>query len=274
MSERSAGWTEAGALRVPQITAAFWVIKGFSTALGEAMSDWSVHAIAPEVAVVCGFVAFVVALLVQMRRRGYQRWAYWFAVAMVGVFGTMAADVLHVAVGVPYAVSSIFYAVVLAAVFVVWRRVEGTLSIHDVNTGRREAFYWATVVATFATGTAVGDLTAITFHLGYIASTVLFAGLILVPAFGYRVLRWNGVASFWIAYVLTRPLGASVADALGKPRVDGGLGWGDGIVAGGFAVAMILMVAYLARARADVQPSTREADDLSAIGLAFRLPTE
>ena len=107
--------------------------------------------------------------------RRYIAWPYWFAVVMVGVFGTMAADVLHVGFGVPYIASSALYAVVLAAVFVTWQRTEQTLSIHTINTARREAFYWAAVVATFAMGTAVGDLTAVTLHLGYLGSAVLFA---------------------------------------------------------------------------------------------------
>jgi uncharacterized membrane-anchored protein len=242
-----------GALRVPQITAAFWITKGLSTALGESTSDYSVHAIAPQLAVIGGFVAFVVALAIQLRQGRYQRWAYWFAVAMVGVFGTMAADVLHVGLGVPYVVSSVLYAVALAAVFATWRATEHTLSIHTIDSARRELFYWATVVATFAMGTAVGDYTAITVNLGYFPSAALFGGLILVPAVGYRWLHWNPVACFWTAYVLTRPLGASIADGLGKPRADHGLGWGAGPVAVGFAVAMVALVGYLALTRHDEQ---------------------
>ena len=245
--------TRREALRVPQITAAFWITKGLSTALGESTSDYSVHAIAPQVAVVGGFAAFVVALVIQLRARRYQRWAYWFAVAMVGVFGTMAADVLHVGLGVPYAVSSLLYAIVLATVFASWRATEHTLSIHTIDSTRRELFYWATVVATFATGTAVGDYTAVTLNLGYFPSAALFAGLILIPAVGHRWWRWNTIACFWVAYVLTRPLGASIADGLGKPHADHGLGWGAGPVAAGFAVLMVGMVGYLALTGRDVQ---------------------
>jgi uncharacterized membrane-anchored protein len=147
-------------LRVPEIGVTFWVIKGLSTAMGESTSDYLVHAMAPELAVLLGFVAFLGALALQFRQERYVAWSYWLAVAMVGVFGTMAADVLHVGLGVPYTVSSILYAVVLAIVFIAWRGTEQTLSIHTVSTPRREAFYWATVVATFAMGTAVGDFTA------------------------------------------------------------------------------------------------------------------
>ena len=180
-------------------------------------------------------------------------WTYWLAVVGVGVFGTMAADVLHVRFGVPYTVSTVLYGVVLLAVFVAWHQVEGTLSIHTVDTPRREAFYWAVVVATFAMGTALGDLTATTFHLGYFGSGLLFAGVIVIVALGYRRLGWNAIFAFWLAYVTTRPLGASFADWMGKPPSLGGLGWGEGPVALALSVAIFCLVAYLAITRRDVQ---------------------
>jgi len=248
--------TARGALRVPEITIYFWVIKAMTTAMGESTSDYAVHAISPVVAVLIGFAAFA-ALALQLARRRYVAWAYWLAVMMVGVFGTMAADVLHVGFGVPYIISSALYAVVLAAVFFTWDRTERTLSIHTVNTTRRELFYWAAVVATFAMGTAVGDLTAVTLHLGYLLSAVLFLFLIAIPAIGYRWLGWNPILSFWCAYVLTRPLGASVADWLGKPRYLGGLGWGDGPVAFSLTGMIAVLVTYLAVTRTDVQDLAR-----------------
>ena len=189
------------------------------------------HALGPAPAVVLGFIGFVGALALQFRMRRYLAWTYWLAVVGVGVFGTMAADVLHVGFGVPYPASTVLYAVVLAAVFVTWQTTEKTLSIHSIDTARREAFYWAAVVATFAMGTALGDLTATTLGLGYLASAFLFAGIIAIPAVGYWKLDWNPIFSFWFAYVITRPLGASVADWMGKPTSAGGLGWGGGPVA-------------------------------------------
>ncbi|MBV9660597.1 MAG: hypothetical protein JO337_05520 [Acidimicrobiales bacterium] len=246
--------TKRGALRVPEIGAAFWVIKGMSTAMGEATSDYSVHAIDPVVAVLLGFAAFVIALVLQFRQARYRAWTYWFAVCMVGVFGTMAADVLHVRFGVPYTASSILYGAVLLAVFSSWRMTEGTLSIHSVNSPRREAFYWLAVVATFAMGTAVGDFTAYTLHLGYFASTALFAGIIAIPAAGCRWFGWNRVFSFWFAYVVTRPLGASIADGLGKPKNVSGLGLGDGWIALAFGLGILLMVSY----QAATQAATRD----------------
>jgi uncharacterized membrane-anchored protein len=197
--------TARKALRVPEITALFWVVKGLSTAFGESVSDYLVRTISPIPAVLLGFVGFVAALVTQFAMRRYVAWAYWGAVCMVGLFGTMAADVLHVGFGVPYVAAAVLYGAALAAVYLIWQRTEGTLSIHSVDTARREAFYWAAVVTTFALGTSAGDLAAITLHLGYLGSIVLFAVLIAVPAAGYRWLRWNATLSFWSAYVLTRP---------------------------------------------------------------------
>ena len=239
---------ERGASRVPQITAMFWIIKALSTAMGESTSDYLVHAMAPEVAVVIGFIGFAGALLLQFRKGRYIAWTYWLAVVMVGIFGTMAADVVHVGLDVPYTASTFLYALLLAAVFVAWQRSEHTLSIHAIDTPRRELFYWSTVVATFAMGTALGDFTAYSLHLGYFPSALLFAGLILVPALsGYRVLRWNAVFSFWFAYVLTRPLGASVADGLGKPKDVSGVGIGAGWVVIALTFAIAALVAEEAR---------------------------
>jgi len=217
-------------LKVPEITGMFWLTKLLTTGMGESTSDYLVKRMSPVVAVGIGGVILIAALVLQFRADRYIPWVYWFAVLMVAVTGTMAADVLHKQFGVPYAVSSTFFAIVLAAVFVAWNRTERTLSIHTVNTPRREAFYWATVMATFALGTAVGDLTAKTLNLGYLSSAVLFAALIAIPAVGYLRFEMNEVLAFWTAYVLTRPLGASIADWLGKPPSLSGLGWGDGLV--------------------------------------------
>jgi uncharacterized membrane-anchored protein len=250
------------ALRVPEITAYFWIVKGLSTALGESTSDYLVRVLSPIPAVGLGFVAFVGALVLQFSMRRYVAWTYWLAVVMVGVFGTMAADVLHVGFGVPYVASTALYAIVLAAVYLVWQRTERTLSIHSINTPRREVFYWLAVVATFALGTAAGDMTATTLNLGYDFSIVLFAVVILIPAIGYRWLHWNAIFSFWFAYVITRPLGASVADWLGKPTSVGGVGLGDGAVALVLALLIIGFVVYLAVTRADVQREQEPATEV------------
>lgn len=237
--------TARSAVRVPEPTRMFWMAKAASTALGEAVSDFSIHVLPPVTAVLVGFTLFVIALVIQVSRGRYIAGFYWAAVAMVGVFGTMAADVVHVAFGVPYAVSTALYALGLAAVFVLWWRTERTLSVHEITTTRRELFYWAAVVATFAMGTALGDLAAVGLGLGYLPSIVAFAVLLAVPALGYRFLHWNDVFAFWFAYVLTRPLGASVADWLGKPVAEGGVGIGSGWVSLALAILMVVLVCVM-----------------------------
>ncbi|NUS16238.1 MAG: hypothetical protein HOY69_33370 [Streptomyces sp.] len=233
--------------------------------MGESTSDYLVGVMAPPVAVVLGFAALLAALVWQFRTRRYRAWTYWSAVVGVGVFGTMAADVVHVALGVPYTVSSLFYAAVLLAVFATWRSTEGTLSVHSIDTPRREAFYWAAVMATFAMGTALGDFTAYSLNLGYGSSVVLFAGLMAIPAIGRLWLGWGAVPTFWTAYVLTRPLGASVADGLAKPGRDGGLGLGDGPVALVLTLLIAATVAYLAASRSDVQPEPEPVLDRAGV---------
>lgn len=171
---------------------------------------------------------------------------------MVAIFGTMAADVIHVVLGVPYLVTTVTFAVVLAVIFFLWQETEGTLSIHSITTSRREVFYWATVLATFALGTAAGDLAAYTFNLGFFSAGILFAIVFVIPGIGHRWFKWNSVFSFWFAYILTRPLGASFADWTGKTQHVGGLGWGDGPVAGVLALLLIILVGYLQMTHQDV----------------------
>jgi uncharacterized membrane-anchored protein len=251
-SGRLNGWlTQRTWLKVPQLTILFWVVKLLSTAMGESFSDFLVFRIDPYIAVIVACLGLLVALAIQLRATRYNAWIYWFAIVMVAIFGTMVADVLHVVLGIPYVASTIALALVLVAVFVTWQRTEGTLSIHSIVTPRRELFYWATVMATFALGTAVGDFTAATLGLGYLASAVLFGVLFVVPALGYRFLGWSAIACFWASYVITRPLGASVADWLGKSGL-GGLKLGDGFVAVVFTVLIVICVAYLATTRVDV----------------------
>ena len=246
-----------GARRVPLIGAMFWVIKGLSTALGESTSDWAVHAVAPELAVVVGFVGFVIALVVQFSRQRYVPPAYWFAVVMVGIFGTMAADVMHVALRVPYVASAVLWAAALAVVFVAWFRVEATLSVHDIDTPRREVFYWAAVVSTFALGTALGDVTANTLHLGYPTSAVLYAVVIAVIGLAFALRLIGPTFAFWAAYVMTRPLGASLADWFGKPTDEGGLGVGPASTSLVLAAAIVVLVGVVTVRRSDCSSDDR-----------------
>jgi uncharacterized membrane-anchored protein len=244
--------------KVPEVTAIFWTTKLLTTAMGESTSDFLVRRMNPVIAVGIGGVCLVAALILQFRANRYLPWVYWLAVLVVAITGTMAADVLHVKFGVPYAVSSPFFAIVLTVVFIAWFLSERTLSIHSIYTPRREIFYWATVMATFAMGTAVGDLTAITLHLGYLSSAVVFAALMAIPALGFWRFHMNGVFAFWFAYVLTRPIGASIADWLGKSHRVGGLGIGDAPVTIVFALLIVVCVRMMT-----VRDRTREFEVVS-----------
>lgn len=242
-------------VKVPEITAWFWIAKLLTTAMGEATSDFLAHKYGPIAAGLVGALVFAAAMGLQFWVRRYVTWVYWLAVAMVAVFGTMAADGLHVELHLPYTVTAAMYITGLAAIFGIWYWSEHTLDIHSIDTPRREFFYWATVLATFALGTAAGDLTAITLHLGYFTSVVLFAVLILVPAAAYWRLRMNEVLAFWFAYVLTRPLGASIADWVAFPASRGGLGLGSGTFAILLSLLIVVCVTYIGKTGKDRQRS-------------------
>lgn len=239
--------------KVPEITAFFWIVKLLTTAMGEATSDFFVYKYNPYLVVCSGGVVLAIALIFQFSVRKYNAWIYWFTVVMVAVFGTMAADSMHIQLHIAYIASSVFFAVILAIVFVVWQKTEKTLSIHSINTRRRELFYWLTILSTFALGTAAGDLMATTVGLGYFMAGLLFAGLFAIPGIVYFVTRKRGILWFWIAYVLTRPLGASFADWTSKPRHLSDLDYGDGHVAIILTIVIVIFVAYLAVSRIDIK---------------------
>jgi uncharacterized membrane-anchored protein len=242
--------------KVPEITALFWVIKILTTGMGEAASDFFGTANL-VIGGVVGVGGFGIAMYRQLRAPRYHAPTYWFAVSMVAVFGTMVADVLHVVTTLSYYVTSTFYALVVAGLFFAWHRSEGTLSIHSIVTKRRELFYWCTVLATFALGTAAGDLVGLTMHLGFLPAGLLFLGVILVPLVAWSRLGLNPVVAFWTAYVLTRPLGASFADWIGKPHeVGSGLGFGDGRITLLTAAAIVALVARAQLAAANSSTAT------------------
>ena len=236
--------------KVPEVFLLFWVVKLLTTGIGESGADAMAKVSIPLAGAV-GLVVFIVALLVQLRAEAYHPVRYWLAVLAVAVFGTMVADGPHKVLGIPYVVDSVVCIVLLVGVLTWWRRSEGTLSVHSVTTARRERFYWTTVLITFGLGTALGDTTALSFHLGFAGSVVLFGVAILVPLVLWR-LGADAVAMFWSSYVLTRPLGASVADWLGKPT-GGGLGWGDGLVFAVGMVVFVVLVGYLWATHSDVE---------------------
>jgi uncharacterized membrane-anchored protein len=237
--------------KVPEITILFWVLKLLTTGMGEAMSDFLGQNSVPAAAAI-GIFGMILALRLQLRQVEYRAPYYWFTVMMVAVFGTMAADGIHDGAGIGYQVTTPLFAVVTGGIFLWWYRSEGTLSIHSINTRRRERFYWAAVLATFALGTAAGDLTALALNLGFWPSVLIFGAIIAVPALGWWRFDWNPIFSFWFAYVVTRPLGASFADGFSKPSA-GGLGLGDGTISAIALVMFIALVAYAHRTKADVQ---------------------
>lgn len=240
------------AAKVPEVILLFWVVKILTTAGGEATSDYlktygNFGGGGIEVLVI------VVGLLLQFGTRRYRAFAYWSLAFAIAITGTGVSDFLHLDVHIPYAGTSLLWAAVLAAIFWLWQRSEGTLSIHSITTQRREAYYWATVFATFALGTALGDYTATSLNLGYLDSGLLFTVIILIPAVARWQLGLDGIAAFWMSYVVTRPLGASFADYISKPKNLSGINFGDGPTAIVFAVAVFVLVSYLAVARPDIQ---------------------
>ena len=237
--------------KVPEVTVLFWVVKLLTTAMGESTSDFLVHHVHPITAVGIGAVGFIIAIILQFWVRKYIPWIYWMAVTMVAIFGTMVADVVHIALGVPYLVSTIAFALALSIIFTIWYKTEHTLSIHSITTYRRELFYWLTVITTFALGTATGDMTAITLHLGYLTSGIMFAVLFAIPLFSQKVFKTSEVFTFWAAYIVTRPFGASFADWFGRAPDLGGTGFGIGKTSIVLTVLIILLVSYLTVSKKD-----------------------
>jgi uncharacterized membrane-anchored protein len=244
--------------KVPEITALFWALKLLTTGMGEAMSDFLGQKSVPLAALV-GIVGFGVALRIQLRQDRYRAVPYWVMVMFVAIFGTMAADGIRDGAGIGYGITTPLFALITAAIFLVWYRSEGTLSIHSIDSPRRERFYWLAVLSTFALGTAAGDLTAIALHLGFFPSVLLFGAIILIPAIGWWRLNMNPIVAFWFAYIVTRPLGASFADWFSKPT-NGGLGAGDGTVSAIALVVFIALVAYVAVTGRDTQRSTHQPE--------------
>jgi len=233
-----------------------------TTAMGEGTSDYMVRHMDPVIAVALGAIGLAAALSLQFAVRRYIAWIYWLAALMVAVFGTMAADVfnrglayvLHTGTNLstPYLISTIVFTVALAVIFVVWYATEKTLSFHSIYTFRRELFYWAVVLITFALGTATGDMSATTLHLGYLASGILFAIVIAVPALGFKLFGLNEIFAFWFAYIITRPIGASFADWFGRPTDLGGIGLNMGLVCLVLGFLIVIFVAYMTITRKDV----------------------
>ena len=243
--------------RVPEPTDAFWLVKLLTTGMGEALSDHLVTRFDPVPTVLVTAALFVAVLGAQLTTTRFRRWSYWATVSMVGVFGTMVADVVHVALGVPYLLSTPVFLVVLVAVFVLWRRTEGTIDVHTITSTRRQAFYWAAVIATFAMGTAAGDLLASTLGLGYLAGGLVFVAVMALVVLARVGNVLGPVAAFWTAYVLTRPIGASFADWFAVSPERGGLGAGTGTVSAVLVLAIVGAVAFTHAGAPRTAPTAR-----------------
>ena len=253
---RSRGAAEVArraASKVPEVTVYFWIVKILTTGMGEAAADYVQSLVRPVLAVVLTGLLLLAGVAVQLRTRRYLAGVYWTAVVMVSVFGTIEADVLRHKLGLSNQVNTLIWLVALAAAFLAWYRTERTLSIHSIHTRRREVFYWATVMITFALGTAAGDWTAKSVGLGWLASALLFSAAMAVPAVLHRWAGLNAVLAFWTAYVLTRPVGASFADWMADDRASGGLGWGKLMTTVVTSALIVAFVAFLAVTRRDVE---------------------
>ncbi|MFI0154747.1 hypothetical protein [Streptomyces lydicus] len=245
--------------KVPEVTAYFWVIKVLCTTVGETAADLLNEKLGLGLTGVSLLmsVVLVVVLVAQFRTRAYRPGIYWLAVALISVVGTLISDNLTDNLGVPLETSALAFAVALVVVFIAWYRSERTLSIHHVDTTRRESFYWLAVLFTFALGTAAGDLVAERMDLGYWLSAGLFALAIAAVAVAHFALGLDAVWSFWIAYILTRPLGASIGDYLSQPTADGGLGLGTVITSVLFLAVILGLVVFLTVTRRDVSDPER-----------------
>lgn len=233
--------------KVPEVTIFFWIIKMMSTTVGETAADFlniNLHFGLTGTSVVMGAL-LAIALFFQIRAKRYVPSLYWIAVVFISVLGTLITDNLSDNLGVPLAVSTGAFSAALIATFAVWYAKEKTLSIHSVDTVQRELYYWTAILFTFALGTAAGDWVAEGLSLGYTNSTLLFGGLIVATALAHYVLKANAVTCFWIAYVLTRPFGASCGDLLSQPASNGGLGLGTVETSAIFLVAITGLVVYL-----------------------------
>jgi uncharacterized membrane-anchored protein len=232
--------------KVPEVTLAFWVIKIMSTTVGETGADYLAVHVGLGTAITGAITVslLLAALLVQLRMRRYVPWIYWLTVVLVSIVGTQITDALTDGLGVSLYTSTAVFAAALAATFAVWYRTERTLSIHTIVTTRRELFYWAAILLTFALGTAAGDLATEALGLGFNVGVVAFGALIAAIGLAYY-LGANAVLTFWLAYILTRPLGASLGDLLSQARAYGGLGLGTVYTSVGFLIVIVALVAFI-----------------------------
>lgn len=244
--------------KAPEVTLAFWAIKIMSTTVGETGADYlAVHiGLGTALTDSITLALLAAALTLQVRASRYVPWIYWLTVVLVSVVGTQITDALTDGIGVSLYASTSAFAAALLATFAIWYHRERTLSINTIVTRRRELFYWAAILCTFALGTAAGDLATEALGLGFKLGVVVFGAMIAAVTVAY-CLGANSVLCFWLAYILTRPLGASLGDLLSQSREYGGLGLGSVYTSVGFLTLIILLVAFLSLEQGQAQsPST------------------
>lgn len=252
--------------KVPEVTLYFWIIKILCTTMGETAADYlnsNLNLGLTNTTYLMGALLSIV-LFFQFRARKYIPSIYWLAVVLLSVVGTLITDNMVDNFGIALQTTTIAFSIALAVTFGMWYLSEKTLSIHSIYTSRREAFYWLAILFTFALGTAAGDLTAEHFKLGYLPSALLFAGLIVSVTVAYHVFKLNAVLAFWIAYILTRPLGASIGDFLSQTRDNGGLGLGTTMTSMIFLMVILALVIYLTLTKKDELPPLVVKGQLSA----------
>ncbi len=239
--------------KVPEVTIFFWIIKVLATTVGETAGDLLSTRLGLGLTITSWVMSAVciVALLWQVSTKRYNPVPYWLEVVLISVVGTLISDLLVDGLGISLVITSIAFSIILACVFAAWYASERTLSIHTIFTTRRELFYWAAILFTFALGTSAGDLMAETLNFGYGPSAIIFAAMIGTVAAAFYLLKLDAIFCFWVAYILTRPLGASLGDYFAKPHLAGGLGWGTINTSFVFLAAISLLVVFLAVTRID-----------------------
>lgn len=250
--------------KVPEVTIYFWIIKILCTTVGETAADYlntNLHLGLTSTTLVMSAL-LIITLIFQFAFRKYLAGIYWLAVVLISIVGTLITDNLTDNLGVSLDIATIVFGIALMVTFVAWYATERTLSIHSIYTTRREAFYWLTILFTFALGTAAGDLTAERLNLGYPVSAMMFGALIVLVTIAHLRFKLNAVLAFWIAYILTRPLGASLGDYLSQPRDNGGLGLGTIVTSALFLITILLTVTYLTITKKDAVAT----ESLSMVG--------
>ena len=259
--------------KVPEITLLFWIIKVLCTTVGETFADFlnvNLNFGLVGTSITMG-VLLIVALVFQFRSKKYTPWIYWITVVFISVFGTLVTDILTDSIGVPLEATTIFFSIMLMLTFGIWYWKEKTLSIHSIFTKRREIFYWLTILFTFALGTASGDLMAESLGLGYLVTGIIVAVVIATIVIAQR-LKLNSVLSFWIIYIMTRPLGASIGDLLSQPTKFGGLGLGATVTSVIFLTGILAVVLYFTFSKKDVikNAQVEAKEDMQGKGLIWQ----